>query len=275
MSDSSIEKWFPMDIDWILRASQGWDSAWGGPVLWVLCKMWPAGGRTLNNDRELANAARVSVATWKKIRLGLGDFFRVDGEFLVQDTLAEKHAENLAKYTARVNKATNAANAGWDKRRSKDAPSNAPSIAPGNASSMPRESVRVINLGFNLGSDLGEEQGSNATAVPTFAPDHPEILAALAKYPKTRMVTGGGTTQVRIGENAGALAAAYLTKNPTYPLRLAASYTARTDKYAPDWHNWIANPPAAAVVLAAYDAYLKEKGLPRESTAEPRKVAHA
>jgi len=279
MSESSIHKWFPFDISWYLTASQSWDPAWGGPVLWVLCKMWPDGARTLNDDRALAQTARVSLATWKKIRVGLGDFFRVDGDFLVQDVLAAKHAENVVKYTKRVDKGKNAIAARWEKQRAKDSLSNTPSITSGDTPSIPQVPIRGINLSF-LGSDLEREEGSNATAVPTFPEDHPEILGALAAFPKTRLVPGGGSTQVRIGENAARLAAAYLTKNPTYPLTLAAKYTARTDKHTPDFQNWITNPPAASVVMAAYEAFLRQREadrIAREglSTDETRKVAHA
>lgn len=86
-----------------------------------------------------------------------------------------------------------------------------------------------------------------------------EIDAAIKAYPTRRELPGGGTTGVYIGEDAKALARAYLAANPHYPLKLAAQYTAKTDKRPRNWATWIANPPATSVVLTAYEATLKER----------------
>jgi uncharacterized protein YdaU (DUF1376 family) len=271
MEGAKLDKFFPLDLAWIAKASEDWDSKDAGPVLWVLFYLWPKGGRAPNDARKLATVAGISLKAWKGVRERVGTFFREDAGDLVQDFMVKLYAEKLAAFQSNKKKADAAIAARWEKGKKStpsNTPGNTPSIPSSNTPGSTPASVRADLSYSDLKISSEREEGSSATAVPTVTVDE-EITAALRAYPKTRKLPNGGETDVRIGENARDLAAAFLAAHPGYPLALAARYTAHRDKFPKDFANWLLDPPAADIVLAAYDAHLKARGLKRASDYSP------
>jgi uncharacterized protein YdaU (DUF1376 family) len=259
MEGAKLDEFIPLHLGWIAKESKDWPSEDVGPILMVIFYLWPKGGRALNDVRKLAKVAGVSPRAWVGIRKTAGDFFREEGDDLVQDFLGDLYAEKSRVYLGNRSKAQKGAAARWGNSRT-NAPSNAPSNASGNAPSIaPRYAKSMLRASSCIDLKNSErEEESNARPVPVSSAAV-EITEAIDAYPRSRTVSGV-TTEVRIGEeSARALAAEFLTRNREYPLAWAARYTAKTDKCPRDFSNWIADPPAAERVLAFYHAALRDK----------------
>ena len=266
MSEKKLDQFFPLDLGWIAKSSQSWAPEDAGPLFFVILYLWENGGRAPDNDRVLGLIARISPKKWRFAKEKVGAFFRYENGEIIQDYLVSLYAEKQAKHLSNSTKAAKGAKAKWEKARSASpswiAPSTtssiAPSIPPSDASSNAWDMLRASSYS-SLNLDLKREEDSIARPVPEIPvnPSCPEILETLRAYPKVRHLPNGSTTAVRVTESSAHLAAAYLTRYPTYPLALAARYTAKRDKCPKDFENWIADPPAASVVMAAYDAHLK------------------
>ncbi len=258
MAEVVLDQFIPLPLGWIATAAQDWEADDAGPIFFVILYMWPKGCRVRNDPKKLAAVAKVTPKAWARILASLGGFFRVDGDYLVQDFLAALYVEKSKVRGSNVSRASKGAQARWGTKPAADASSNAPgnasSIASGNAPDILRASSSL-----DLKSFLEGEEKTIARAVPV-SPDDPEITQALLKFPRTRALDGGGTAEVVVGQNAKFEAAVYLTEHPGYPLLAAVRYSAAQGKRMRNWDNWIANPPAQARVLAWLDGDLKEKG---------------
>jgi uncharacterized protein YdaU (DUF1376 family) len=67
----------------------------------MLSQAWLRGARLPNNHDEIRRAAGLSEAEWSRCWPVIGKFWRVEGEYLVNDTQAEVYADTLARATRR------------------------------------------------------------------------------------------------------------------------------------------------------------------------------
>ncbi|MEO7959863.1 MAG: hypothetical protein ABIW76_24555 [Fibrobacteria bacterium] len=293
ISEAKLDKFYPLDLPWWFTVSQDWEPEDKGPVLLVLVYLWTKGGRA-PNDKKIIRASGVSLKVWEGITSRIGAFFRLDAGDLVQDALLTLYTSKSKTYVSNQVKAVNAINTRHERNRAKAAlkktadatPSNTPSTTWSNnldatPSSTPSSTpgpVRAISSFLDLRSSLKPGEDPNARVMPmTPGEIDAEIAAAIAAYPKTRTTPEGKTVEVVIGESAAGLARAFLTANPHYPLTLAAKYTAKTGTRPRNWEKFIADPPAASVVLTAYERALKARAETRlkvsgESTPAPKEL---
>lgn len=279
MEDTSLNIFLPLDLGWIAKAAQDWTPEDAGPAFFLILYLWAKGGSTEYDEKKLSAAARVSAKKLKKILSRLNPFFHVENQTITQPYLKALYTEKLRVRRSNSEKASHSARSMWEKKRNESINTkknlNAPSIASSSASSIASGSVRAFSC-IDLNLDLKGEERSNASPVPIVTPDDPEITAAIQAFPKTRE-TPTGSTEVVIGTNARQLAADFLNLHPGYPLKLAASYTAKTNRRARDFENWILNPPDRDVVLTAYEEKLKREAAERLNgkgfaPADPKKL---
>lgn len=177
MSSEKIDIWMPVFIGDYHASTPHLERHEHGAYFLLMMAYWRNGGRLPDDDKRLATIAKATPSEWKKLRIILVEFFRVEDGFWVQKRLdAElKNAQTNAKTNA--DRARKAAAKRWGKDPANDAPSitqamldDCPSPSP-----LPKNKTNAAESGGNSTTPLPPADAGHSrqrTQIdPEFSPD--------------------------------------------------------------------------------------------------------
>lgn len=119
--------WMPLYVGDYLGGTIHLNTEQHGAYLLLLMACWKGDGKLLNDDAELANITKLTLARWRAHKPVLVRFFSLDGEWLAHKRVQHERTKALATSQARSRSGKEGAAARWhgDGRRMATAMANA------------------------------------------------------------------------------------------------------------------------------------------------------
>lgn len=176
------DTWMPLVIGDYLKDTGRLTTEQHGAYLLLIMDYWVS-GPPADDDDELAAITKLDPKTWRRQRTKIERFFRIEGGLWRHKRIDAELAAAQENSDKRAERASVAAQARWDRERSKQSPGDAPGNAPRNAASNARSNAPDMLEECPAPSPSSKSSVSNETGAAAPLDDDLDPLADLRALP--------------------------------------------------------------------------------------------